>query len=145
MKKIMKRKKDPEQTEQKRVCIFRHIVLGSCALFTVLMLLLFIGLPDKPFSEMENRSLAGVPDPDAADLLSGRFMKNAESWTADQFPGRTGSEYGRRQPGSADRTRSAECISVTTGISWKRRYSLRKSLYPGLCRTLRLSAQNIRI
>lgn len=90
MKKIMKRKKDPEQAEQKRVCIFRHIVLGSCALFTVLMLLLFIGLPDKPFSEMENRSLAGVPDPDAADLLSGRFMKNAESWTADQFPGRTG-------------------------------------------------------
>lgn len=90
MKKKTRSQQDPAQTEQEKVCIFRHILLGACVLFTVLMLLLFIVLPDNSFSEMENRSLEGIPSFDRTDLLNGSFMKNAEKWAADQFPGRTG-------------------------------------------------------
>ena len=90
MKKNTRRQPDPVQTEQERVSVFQHILLGACVLFTVFMLLLFIGLPDNSFSDTENRALAGIPEFDMTDLLNGRFMKNAESWAADQFPGRTG-------------------------------------------------------
>ena len=90
MKKNIRRRPDPVQAEQEKVSIFQHILMGACAFFTVLVLLLFIVLPDNSFSETENRSLAGIPEFDMTDLLNGRLMKNAESWTADQFPGRTG-------------------------------------------------------
>ena len=90
MKENMKRRTDPVQTEQKKVRIFRHIILGSVILFTALMLFLFIRLPDGEFSETENRPLAGAPAFEPDDIRTGRFMKSAESWAADQFPGRTG-------------------------------------------------------
>ncbi|MBP3877979.1 MAG: hypothetical protein J6E44_08495 [Lachnospiraceae bacterium] len=90
MKKNVRRRMDPVQTEQKKVCIFRHIILGSCILFTALMLLFFIRMPDRSFSETENRSLQGAPDLNMEEIRNGRFMKNTENWAADQFPGRTG-------------------------------------------------------
>ena len=90
MKKITRGQRDPALADQENVCVFRRILLGACVLFTVLILLLFIALPDNSFSETENRSLAETPDFDVTDLMNGRFMKNVESWAADQFPGRTG-------------------------------------------------------
>ena len=124
MKKKTRSQQDPAQTEQEKVCIFRHILLGACVLFTVLMLLLFIVLPDNSFSEMENRSLEGIPSFDRTDLLNGSFMKNAEKWA---------------------RTGSAECTFVTAAILWKRRYSRMRSFCRGWFRILRFSVRTIRI
>lgn len=46
--------------------------------------------PDKPFSELENRSLAQKPALTLQGLLSGSFMSDYESYVTDQFPGRDG-------------------------------------------------------
>ena len=45
-------------------------------------------LPDREFSEKENRMLAGKPEISASSLLDGRFMKHSESYLADQFMAR---------------------------------------------------------
>ena len=42
-------------------------------------------LPDKEFSEKENRMLAEKPEISVSSLLDGRFMKHSESYMADQF------------------------------------------------------------
>lgn len=48
-------------------------------------LLLNIALPDKTFSDMENRNLAGKPAPSLKSVLSGQFESDAESYVTDQF------------------------------------------------------------
>ena len=85
MKKKTRSQQDPAQTEQEKVCIFRHILLGACVLFTVLMLLLFIVLPDNSFSEMENRSLEGIPSFDRTDLLNGSGYGASVRLSAEEF------------------------------------------------------------
>lgn len=45
-------------------------------------------LPDREFSEKENRMLAEKPEISASSLLDGRFMKHSESYLADQFMAR---------------------------------------------------------
>ncbi len=63
---------------------------------TMLVFFLFIGgffilnilLPDKAFSEKENRYLAQRPGFHMDDVLSGQYMKDFEDYTADQFFGR---------------------------------------------------------
>ncbi len=48
-------------------------------------LLLNIALPDRTFSDMENRNLAGKPALSLESVLSGRFESDAESYVTDQF------------------------------------------------------------
>ena len=43
---------------------------------------------DKAFSENENRSLAQMPEFSFADILSGKFTKDFDSYANDQFAGR---------------------------------------------------------
>lgn len=50
------------------------------------MCLLSLLLPKRAFSELENRSLAAAPKLTGERLLSGRFMEDAEQWTADHAP-----------------------------------------------------------
>ncbi len=40
---------------------------------------------DKPYSEDENRYLAGAPKLTFSSLADGKFMENTESWLSDQF------------------------------------------------------------
>ena len=60
--------------------------------FVVLLLgalLATLLIPDRTFSEMENRVLAQLPIPSLSTVASGKWMDDMESWLADQFPGRT--------------------------------------------------------
>ena len=52
-------------------------------LFLGVMLLLTLLLPHKTFSEQENRNLEAPPRLTGKDLLSGRFMEDAEDWVSD--------------------------------------------------------------
>ncbi len=45
-------------------------------------------IKDREFSEMENRALAQKPDFVVADILSGEYMENYESYITDQFVAR---------------------------------------------------------
>ena len=60
-------------------CIF----LGSFAAVSIL-------IPDKGFSEMENRNLRPVPELTLNRFTSGRFMTEAESYVSDQMAFRDG-------------------------------------------------------
>jgi len=62
--------------------LLKWLLLGSIALILVLSLL----IPDKAFSESENRSLAQRPT--KADLLDGTYLQDLGDYFADQFPGR---------------------------------------------------------
>ena len=53
-----------------------------------LVLLLFLLLPGRSFSENEKRYLAEAPVLSAESLFSGRFGREAESYAADHLPGR---------------------------------------------------------
>ncbi len=59
-------------------------------LFLVLGLVLLIALPDREYSEQENRYLAQIPRFRASDLVSGSFTKAVEDCVTDQFPLRDG-------------------------------------------------------
>jgi hypothetical protein len=52
-------------------------------------LLLTLLLPDRAFSDMENRVLQPLPAPTLSAVFSGEWMEKMEKWLADQFPGRT--------------------------------------------------------
>lgn len=45
-------------------------------------------LPDKAFSDSENRVLAQMPQPTRASITNGEFMGKAEDYVSDQFVGR---------------------------------------------------------
>ncbi len=51
---------------------------------------LHLALPDRAWSEAENRTLAKRPDFTAASVADGTFMTDTENYIADQFPGRDG-------------------------------------------------------
>ncbi len=59
-----------------------YLLLGCIAAVLVLSLL----VPDKDFSENENRSLAQFPG--LSDLKNGTFLSGLSDYFADQFPGR---------------------------------------------------------
>ena len=63
---------------------------GVFLLFLVLGLLLLLLLPDREFSEQENRYLAKPPRFRFTALLSGDFTRDAEDCITDQFPLRDG-------------------------------------------------------
>jgi len=53
--------------------------------FIFVFFLLFIIIPDKEFSQQENRNLAQFPEFTLSDLASGKFTENFESYLSDQF------------------------------------------------------------
>ena len=69
----------------KKYCIF--ITALFCA-FIGLFLVANAAAPDREFSEMENRQLSQMPALSADNLLSGKFMRDFETYTTDQFVGR---------------------------------------------------------
>lgn len=56
--------------------------------FLGLVLVVSTVLPDKEFSEMENRNLSKVPELSWESLKNGDFMSDAEDYTADHIVGR---------------------------------------------------------
>lgn len=68
-------------------------------LLTIVLLaaggLLILLLPERTFSELENRTLTTWPAPDAAALLDGSWGEAVESCAADQFPLRDALILGR--------------------------------------------------
>lgn len=67
---------------------------GAMPVFLMAMFLLLglaaaqLLLPDRDFSDRENRPLAQMEKPGASGILSGRWMQAMETHVADQFPGR---------------------------------------------------------
>ena len=60
------------------------LLLGTVALFLVLGLV----MPDRDFSESENRKLASFPKITLSSLTDGSFLSGLGDYVADQFPGR---------------------------------------------------------
>ena len=66
--------------------------------FLSLLFLLFLGgfwgasffMPDKIFSDSENRYLEQQPEFTVKTLVSGQYGKDYEAYLGDQFPGRNG-------------------------------------------------------
>lgn len=72
--------------QEKRVL---HIVITT--LFIAIIGVVFIVQAvkkDKAYSESENRMLAGRPEVTSSGVMSGRFMKQYETYKSDQFIGR---------------------------------------------------------
>ncbi len=81
-KKACKKKNKPNNLR-------RTIYLSVSIIFIVTIVLigiLIFAAPDEAYSETENRSLAQKPKVTASSLTDGTFMKDAESYTQDQFP-----------------------------------------------------------
>lgn len=57
-------------------------------LFLLLPIVVGLLLPDRSFSQLENRVLASPPRFASETLLNGRFTDDVETYLADQFPGR---------------------------------------------------------
>jgi len=60
------------------------LLVGLAALF----LLVWLVLPDRDFSESENRGLAQAPKLTFSSLADGSFLEGMGDYLADQFPGR---------------------------------------------------------
>ena len=56
--------------------------------FLAMMLLMYLLLPKKAYSEAEKRYLAETPDLNWADVASGDWGNDAETYMADHIPGR---------------------------------------------------------
>lgn len=56
--------------------------------FLAVMLLMYLLLPKKDYSEAEKRYLAEAPDANWADIASGDWGNDAEAYMADHIPGR---------------------------------------------------------
>ncbi len=67
----------------------KHSDLITVISFCVILLSLsvaFVILPDRDFSQQENRTLAQAPEFNKENLLSGKFSTDATVYFADQFP-----------------------------------------------------------
>lgn len=60
------------------------LTMGCAVVFLVLGLL----IPDRDFSDTENRSLTQFPKPTVSNVLDGSFLEALGDYTADQFPAR---------------------------------------------------------
>ncbi len=67
---------------------FHKIMVLSFVLYIGGFLVLQIALPDKDFSELENRTLVTRPSFTMEGLLEGSFGRDFEKYIADQFPAR---------------------------------------------------------
>ena len=61
------------------------LVTAVFLLFLVGMAAVSLVLPDRSFSEMENRNLRPVPELTAKRFTSGRYMTEAEEYVSDQI------------------------------------------------------------
>lgn len=67
-----------------------RILLWTAALFYGGILLADAALPERLFSETENRRLAQRPELQIRNVIDGSYGKNYEEYVADQFPWRDG-------------------------------------------------------
>ena len=67
----------------KTACKILIILFGA---FLLSFSLLFILMPDRGFSEQENRYLSALPRFSFSSLFSGSFTEDFESYMSDQFP-----------------------------------------------------------
>ncbi len=63
-----------------------YLLVGAVIVFTILGLL----IPDRDYSESENRSLAQFPELTLSSVADGSFLSGLGDYVADQFPGRDG-------------------------------------------------------
>ena len=81
--------KQTKSNNKKFNTLRRTIYLSVSIIFAVTIIvigILIFAVPDKSYSETENRSLAQRPKLTASSLTDGSYMKDAESYTQDQFP-----------------------------------------------------------
>lgn len=71
-----------ERKERIVCCLF---ALFLCSLWAVDLI-----CPDRIYSDWEKRMLAGRPEPERSEILSGAYGQAYEEWITDQFPGRDG-------------------------------------------------------
>lgn len=64
------------------------ITVVSCTIVVVLFSAMFFWMPDKAFSQKENRSLSQLPKFSVSELFSGRYTSNLAEYISDQFPAR---------------------------------------------------------
>ncbi len=76
---------EPIKAARRRACLLCILFAGFLFLGTIL----FWVLPDKSFSETENRSLRTLPRMSAERFFSGAFSEDMNAYFADQFPMRT--------------------------------------------------------
>lgn len=87
----IKAKKKRRQRQILKRVRWHHALLSVCCLIVMAVMIAANFLsPDKEFSEEENRVLAGKPEMTFSSLTSGKYMKDYESYVADQFPWRNG-------------------------------------------------------
>ena len=67
---------------------YHKILSGVFCGFLGLVLMASTILPDKSFSELENRNLSKVPEFSVESVMDGKFMADAEDYTADHIVGR---------------------------------------------------------
>ena len=89
---MRKKKLTPEERQKRRRRIYRErsgkiYVRITCIflLFMVLAIGFNIFMPDKEYSESENRMLAQFPEFSIANLTSGKYMTDMEDYVTDQF------------------------------------------------------------
>lgn len=83
--KVKKAGKKQNRLNNLRRTIYLSVSIIFIVTIMLIGMLIFI-IPDKTYSETENRSLAQSPKLTASSLTDGTFMKDAESYTQDQFP-----------------------------------------------------------
>ncbi len=59
------------------------------SLFTILILVINVLIPDQNFSETENRSLTQFPKYNVYSLMNGDYTQKINNWFSDQFVGRS--------------------------------------------------------
>lgn len=62
------------------------ITVVSFCLIIAILSVLFVALPDKVFSEQENRNLEQAPELNKDSFFSGEFAKDTNVYFSDQFP-----------------------------------------------------------
>lgn len=89
---MKKKRLTPEERQKKRARIYRQRtgkiyfrITCIFLLFMVLAIILNIFMPDKEYSESENRMLAQAPEFSLTNLASGKFMTDMEDYVTDQF------------------------------------------------------------
>ena len=89
---MKKKRLTPEERQKKRARIYRQRtgkiyfrITCIFLLFMVLAIVLNIFMPDKEYSESENRMLAQAPEFSLTNLASGKFMTDMEDYVTDQF------------------------------------------------------------
>ncbi|WBW98214.1 DHHW family protein [Oceanirhabdus sp. W0125-5] len=63
-----------------------RFITFMCSIIMLLGLIFHIIIPDRSFSELENRNLSGFPKFNLKNLFSGKFTEDFEDYIQDQFP-----------------------------------------------------------